>query len=366
MTSYFRLISQWFLEEIWAIPGRMIALVFIIFIAYFPFISNNPYLLKVITLCNIFCIFAVSWDVLAGYTGQFSLGHALFFGVGNYTVALLSLHLDLSPWITIPLSGVAAILMGLIAGISALRLKGFYLALVTLCFPIILTGIVLVLGDFTGGDLGLSGWSSLTNSLVANYYINFLMMLVSVYVMYKLIDSGNKSLRVGIILQAIREDEISARTSGINTTGYKLLAFCISGFFAGIAGALYGLHIRVAGPSVLSLSFSFQVLLWTIFGGIGTIYGAVVGVFTLYPMMEFLQLHLFGEHLRFVVLALILIFTLLYMPEGITVWVRGRLEQECPRCRLKNMATRLHCRACRAPLRLKAEAPGAGMKGFES
>ncbi|MCL0102693.1 branched-chain amino acid ABC transporter permease, partial [Dehalococcoidia bacterium] len=140
------------------------------------------------------------------------------------------------------------------------------------------------------------------------------------------------------------------RASGINTVRYKLMVFSISGFFAGVAGGLYVHYIRIAGPSILELFFSFQPIIWTIFGGIVTIYGAVAGVFILYPLVELVRLHPVGETYRFVLMVLILIVVLLFMPQGITRWVRDHIEEICPRCKLINIRTRRYCRACRAPL----------------
>jgi branched-chain amino acid transport system permease protein len=232
-------------------------------------------------------------------------------------------------------------------------LRGFYLALVTLSFPLILTGIFYIFPDFTGGEFGLYGIRPLSVSRVLDYYIVTLSMLISVFVMWKFTDARSKIVRIGVILRAIHEDEITARTSGICTTKYKSLAFAVSGFFAGIAGGLYAHFFRVAGPSTLELFFSFQAILWTIFGGIATIYGPVAGVFILYPLLELLQLNPVGEKIRFILFALLLMFTLLFMPEGITTWVRDRIEVKCPRCKLINAVSRRNCRACRAPLHIE-------------
>jgi branched-chain amino acid transport system permease protein len=168
-------------------------------------------------------------------------------------------------------------------------------------------------------------------------------MLVSVSIMWKFTDAKSSLVRTGIILHAIREDEIAARASGINTIRYKLLAFAVGGFFAGVAGGLYVHVMRIAGPSTLDLLMSFQAIIWTVFGGIVSIYGPVVGVYFLYPLMEFLRV---VPQLRFLIFAGIVIVILLFMPEGIAVWARDKMERECPRCKLSNMSLRRTCRAC--------------------
>lgn len=352
MAGHIHLFYQWFRGEIFAIPGRVIAFIFVIFLFLVPFVAS-PYILRTLTIAAIFAIYAASWDVLAGFTGQLNLGHALFFGVAAYTAGLFNIHFHLSPWFTIPIGAMVAVATGLIAGIPALRLRGVYLALVTLAFPLILTGVLFISPEFTGGEFGLYGIGRLSNSRLVDYYTIILVMISSLWLMWKFTDARSKMVRIGVILHAIREDEITARTSGIYTTKYKLLAFGMSGFFAGIAGGLYAHFFRVAGPSTLELYFSFQAILWTIFGGITTIYGSVTGVFILYPLLEFLRLNPMVEKVRFILFALILICILLFMPEGITTWVRDRIEVKCPRCKLINAMHRRYCRACRAPLHLK-------------
>jgi len=348
--SYLRLFYGWIRQEIFAVPGRVIATVFFILLFLAPLVTSESYYLRIIVMACIFAIFAISWDVLSGVAGQLSLGHGLFFGVASYAAALLNLHLQMPPWVTIPLGAVIAVGFGLIVGIPALRLRGMYLGLVTLTFPIILTGLLFVFPDFTGGEMGISGIARLTKSNTLSYYVVVVVFAISAFIMYKFVDPGSKFLRTGVVLHALREDEIAARSAGINTTQYKLIAFALSGFFAGVAGGLYAHYIKLAGPSTLELFFSFQVILWTMFGSAATIYGPVVGVFILYPLMEVLSLFSWGEQTRFLIFACVLIFTLLFMPEGISTWVLDKLEVKCPRCKLVNVFTRKKCRACRALL----------------
>ncbi|MBU1276106.1 MAG: branched-chain amino acid ABC transporter permease [Proteobacteria bacterium] len=358
MGHYLRICYHVIKTEVLEVPGRVIAAMFVIALLAMPLFISQPYVLRILTLTAIFAIYATSWDVLAGFTGQVNLGHALFFGVAAYAGAKLNLSMGLPPWATIPLGGVVAVVVGLIAAMPALRLRGFYLSLVTMALPIILTGVIYIFPSFTGGELGLYGIDRLSNSVVFNYYLTTVIMLVSVYIMYKYTDSESKLIRTGIILHAIREDEITARASGINSTRYKIMAFAVSGFFAGIAGGLYGHYMKIVGPSTLDLFFSFQAILWTIFGGMTTIYGAVAGVYILYPLVEFIRVLPHGEDVRFIFFSGILILTLLFMPEGLTTWVRDKIEIKCPRCKLVNVVTRRNCRACRAPLHLEKDQLG--------
>jgi branched-chain amino acid transport system permease protein len=332
-----------FRGEILVLPSRTVALVFCLILFLVPLlITSNPYDLRILILASIFAIFAASWDLLSGFTGQMNFGHALFFGVAAYTSALVNLHTGLPIWLTIPLGALAAVLAGLVVGIPCLRLRGPYLALATLAFPLILTGIIFVFPDITGGELGVSGIDSLAGSRVTEYYIAITLMISLGFIMWKITAS-----KTGILFHAIREDEVAARASGINTTKYKLLAFCLSGLFAGIAGGLYVHFMRIAGPSTLELMLSFQAIIWAIFGGIATIYGPIAGVFIIYPLLEFAD---FLPEWRMLFFAIVVMLALLFMPEGITTWVRDKIEKECPRCKLRNIATRKSCRVCRADL----------------
>ena len=332
--KFFKLLKT----EVFVLPSRMIVLLFILGLLALPLVTYDPYLFRILILSSIFAIFAASWDLLSGFTGQMNFGHALFFGVGAYGAALLNLHLDFPPWASIPLGALGAVLAGLIIGIPCLRLRGTYLALTTLSFPIILMGIVFAIPEVTGGELGISGIDRLVRSRVGQYYIAVVVMIVLVVIMWKITDSN-----MGIIFHAIREDEVAVRASGINTTRYKLMAFCLSGFFAGVSGGLYAHFMRIAGPSTLEVSMSFQVVIWAVFGGVVTIWGPVGAVFILFPLLEFFR---FWPEFRMLLFAVIILLILLFMPQGLLPWIRDKIESECPRCKVRNVATRKSCRIC--------------------
>jgi len=339
---YLRRLFTLFKGQVLVIPSRIVVFLFFVTLLSLPLFTQDPYLLRILILTSIFAILAASWDLLSGFTGQMNFGHALFFGVGAYSAALLNLHTGLPPWGSIPGGALVAVLAGLVIGIPCLRLRGTYLALTTLAFPVILMGIVFAMPNITGGELGVSGISRLSGSRLSDYYISVGLMLGLCSIMWAITDSNT-----GIILHAIREDELAARSAGINTTRYKLLAFSLSGFFAGISGGLYAHFMRIAGPSTLEVSMSFTVVIWAIFGGIVTIYGPVGAVFILFPLLEFLR---FWPEYRTLMFAVVVLLILLYMPEGIFPWIREKIETECPRCKIRNAATRKTCRVCTAPL----------------
>ncbi len=350
VSSYIRRGIKIVRNEVLVLPSRMAVAAFVLALMLLPLFTQDYYFLRILILTSIFAILAASWDLLSGFTGQMNFGHALFFGVAAYVTALLNLHFNLPTYFSIPLGAVGGVLTGLVVGIPCLRLKGSYLALTTLAFPIILTGLVYAFPGLTGGELGLSGISKLTGSRVWDYYLITGLMLIMGAVMWKITDS-----KIGIIFHAIREDEVAVRAAGINTTRYKLLAFCLSGFFAGIAGGLYAHFMRLAGPSTLEVSLSFQVIIWSVFGGIVSIYGPIAGVFILNPLMEVLRNFQDAfpslPEMRMFIFAGLVLVTLLFMPEGLIPWLRDKLEVECPRCKKRNAFTRKQCRVCVADLR---------------
>ena len=313
-----------------------------------PLLVDKSFVLLTIVYSNIFVILAVSWDVLSGYAGLLNFGHALFFGVGVYGSALLYKYLGWPPWVTIPLSAVAATLVGVATSFPALKLRPPYLSLLTMAFPFVLYGIIRAFPDVTGGGRGIWGLPRVASSLIGEYYICLIVMTISVLIMWKLTELRGKNVRTGILFEAIREDEIAARASGINTITYKIVAFAIGGLFAGIAGGLYAHIMRMASPGTISATMSFQVVVWAVFGGMATIYGPVAGVYVLYPLMQILRPL---AQYRLLVLFVGMVFVLIYMPEGFAVWIRGKIERECPRCKLNNPAWRHNCRACGVSLR---------------
>jgi branched-chain amino acid transport system permease protein len=333
-------------NEVFILPSRSLVLVWALALLALPPLYGDAYVMRILTMTCIFAIFAASWDLLAGYTGQVNFGHALFFGAGAYTSALASLKLGITPWATVWAGAAVAMLFGFLVGYLCLRLRGSYLSLATLAFPLIALGLLFAFPDFSGGELGISGLRRLASTPAANYYIAAIAMLVIVFGLWALADS-----RFGIVLHAIRDDEVAARASGINTLRYKMLVFAIAAAAAGFSGALFAHYLRVAGPSSLEVALSFQVVIWGIFGGVATIYGPVAAVFILYPLTEWLgSFRAFGE-LRLLIFAVIVLLVLLFMPRGLTPWMRDRMETQCPRCKQRNGAWRSVCRLCAATLK---------------
>ncbi|MFX1368514.1 MAG: branched-chain amino acid ABC transporter permease [Promethearchaeota archaeon] len=272
-----------------------------------PAITGNQYYAQVFIIAMIYAIFAASWDLLAGFAGQVSFGHSAFFGIGGYVTAGLVKYFAFH-WVSALIAGaLVAVLFSLLIGIPCLRLRGPYLALGTLAFSLILLN-VFMMGDFLGGSEGISGLPVVENIFVA-FYLVLAIMIVSLVTMRTIADSN-----LGTILKAIRDDETCADASGINTTVYKLIAFMISGFFAGIAGALYLLSTTSVNPAYFQPLYSFYAIIMASIGGVATIYGSTIGSFLYVVLTEYLRPL---AAVALLVFSTILILIIRFVEEGI-------------------------------------------------
>ncbi len=278
--SYFRRAYSSFTAHVFDIPPRLMAFLFFLLLLTVPAMQLGSYVLRLLIMANIFAIFAVSWDLLVGRTGQISLGHALFFGIGGYTSGLLFQFFALPIWVTIPAAVAIGALAGFLIGFPCLRVKGPYLALITMAFPLILSNLVKwsPLEPIFGGELGFRSlppffpFLPFTQAIMAEYYLILLLLFVSSIVIYKIANS-----KTGIVFVSILDDEVASKACGINVTRYKIFAFTISSFFASLAGCLQAHILKLANPPMFSLDISFLPVILTFLGGIGTIYGPIVG-----------------------------------------------------------------------------------------
>jgi branched-chain amino acid transport system permease protein len=274
-----------------------------------PLYIKDRAIVELIILANLYAVYAASWDILCGYTGQVNFGHALFVGGGAYTAALLNFYFKIPPWLTIFIGASIAALFGLIIGTPCLRLRGPYFALATFAAAAVPYGLTDVYWEITGGLDGLYGISPIWPTLTGKYYFSLLLTALSCGVIYV----GGRSKK-GLILKSIREDEIGAMASGINTTRYKLVTFVISGFFAGLAGAFYSHNQLHVGPETLSINLSILVIIMGVVGGIGTITGPIVGAYLLTIFNEMLRE---WEELRLLIYTATVVLMLLFVPKGI-------------------------------------------------
>lgn len=267
----------------------------------------NPYYSGILAMVCINVILAVSLNLATGFLGQLVLGHAGFMSVGAYSAALFTMYSGLPTVVSFPLAllvgGIVAAAFGVIIGVPALRLKGDYLAILTLGFGEIIRVLILAM-PFTGGAAGLSGIPLLTT-----FTYVFIIAIITVAVIFAFIHS-----RHGRAVIAIREDEIAAEAAGIHTTYYKLLAFVLAAFFAGIAGGLYAHHIGVLDPSKFDFNYSVEILIMVVLGGMGSITGSIVAAIVLTLLPELLRG--FSEY-RMLIYSVILICVMLFKPSGL-------------------------------------------------
>jgi len=333
VTTYLRRAYSSFATHVFDSPPRLLSLLFLVLIACFPILlkagPSSAYILAVLTTANILAIFASSWDILVGRCGQISLGHALFFGVGAYTSALLIRYVGFPLWVSIPAGVLVGTLLAVPLGFPALRVKGPYLALVTMALPMIATGIVYYFRDWTGGEHGLMvprffPFLELYQQQLAECYLTLILLFISAIIMYKIANS-----KIGIVFVSILDNEVGAKACGINITKYKLLAFVISACFASLAGGIYAHFVRVAGPSgTLSLTLSFQAIIITTLGGIGTIYGPIAGSYLIcildqYVLTMIVDVPFVWHPLIFMV---VVVFFVIKWPRGIARFVTDKIE----------------------------------------
>jgi len=331
-TTYLRRAYSSFATHILDIPARLLAFLFLLLLLTFPLTKPRSTYLIILTAANIWAIYAASWDLLVGRCGQFNLGHALFFGLGAYGTALLNHHLGWPIWVTIPLGVLATVLVAVIVGFPSIRVKGPYLALVTMALPLIATGIVFYFKEWTGGETPISNLDHFFPFLpyeqwfIAQYYFTLLLLLASGIILYKIANSH----KTGVIFVSILDDELASKASGINTTKYKVMAFAISALFASIAGATNAhlAHLRSAGIGTLSLNTSFMAFTIVIFGGIGTIYGAIAAAFILqfiqrYFLMEVVKVDTHWQWIIFITLIVVLICK---WPRGVAKFTTDKLD----------------------------------------
>jgi branched-chain amino acid transport system permease protein len=262
----------------------------------------NSFYINTLFFMAINIILAVSLHLIIGITGQFSIGHAGFFAVGAYASAIMTMKLQMPFALALLVGGVAAAVAGLFIGIPSLRLKGDYLAIATLGFGEIVR-IILLNVDYVGGASGM------TVTHLTTWPWVFACLLITIIVIANFTNSTH-----GRACISIREDEIAADSMGINTTYYKVVAFVIGSFFAGIAGCLYAHHFYIIQPTNFGFLKSFDILIFVVLGGLGSMSGAVIAAILLTIVSTFLQDY---PETRMIIYSLVLILVMLYRPKGL-------------------------------------------------
>ncbi|MBI1733719.1 MAG: branched-chain amino acid ABC transporter permease [Candidatus Rokubacteria bacterium] len=282
-----------------------------------PFWIPNPYHLHVLIMAGIFAVLAMSLNLLLGYTGQLSLGHAAFFGIGAYTSALLTLKLDWSFWIGLPAGAALAGVAGWGIGRLGLKLRGAYFVLVTISFAGVISLVSQNWMELTNGPLGLPGvpapelgpWSLRTKS--AYYYLVLVAVALGYLVCRRLVRS-----RVGRAFLALRENEPLAESVGVDPTRYLVVATVTSAAMAGVGGVLYAHYTRFVSPEVFLFSYTVTMVIMVIAGGKGTLAGPIVGAVLFTALPEALR-EVVSWQWQMVLYGAVLLLLIYFLPRGI-------------------------------------------------
>ncbi|MBW2012847.1 MAG: branched-chain amino acid ABC transporter permease [Deltaproteobacteria bacterium] len=285
----------------------------------FPLVIHSHYYQHLVIIIFMWVVIGSSWNLLAGYTGQVSFGHAIFFGVGAYTAGIFASKLGISAWWGMAFGGIFSMLVGLFVGWVCFRLRGPYFALATLAGGEIIRLIATNWESLTDGMVGILIIQSFKSKL-SYYYIALALALACIYTIRIIMKS-----KWGYYFVSIREDEDAAASLGINTTLYKNVSLMVSSFFTGMAGAFYMNYMAFIDPEVVfSLHYiSIMAILVGIVGGVATIWGPAVGAFVMVGLQETFRSSFFGLAPKWIsqahalVFGLLVIFVIMFLANGI-------------------------------------------------
>jgi branched-chain amino acid transport system permease protein len=280
--------------------------------------AENSYYQLIMTVVPVWAVMGLAWNVLSGYSGLVSFGHAAFFGLGAYSVALAQIHWGLSPWLGIPLAGLVGALAGLVVGFPTFRLRGHYFALAMLAYPLALLYVFEWLG-YQELTLPMEREAPLAYMQFEDHRIYAwlaLALMLGAMVLTGLIERS----RFGMSLLAIKQDEAAAEAAGIRTLAWKLRAITLSGAMAGTIGGFYAVVLLVVTPpAVFGMLVSAQALIVAMFGGVGTLWGPMIGAVILVPLSELLHAKLGNviPGIQGVVYGIAIVAVILLAPEGV-------------------------------------------------
>ena len=285
-----------------------------------PLILRSEYVIHCLVLTFILAIFALGYDLVVGRTGQVSLGHQAFFGVGAYVTAVLAVRLQLSPWLCLPACLIFALILSVVIGYISLRMRGAFFAIVTLAFAMMIWLFVKGWRGVTGGEFGIVGIPPLTISIpllpritfdspFSFYYLTLAFLLLSIYCLSRVLDS-----RLGRAVAALRENEERASTLGINALRYYIVVFALGGMVSSLAGFAYAAYMASVTPIVLSVNYMIKGLIMIIVGGSGTLGGPLLGAFIVVLIPELLRA---TQELQLIFFGVVLVVFVILMPQGI-------------------------------------------------
>lgn len=298
----------------------------------FPQFVSKPFFLHLLILVFLYGMLGGAWNIIGGYTGQVSLGHAVYFGIGAYTSTVLFTNFEISPWLGMIVGIFIAVFLSIIIGYACFRLKGHYFCIATIALGEIFFTLF-VNWEYVGGAVGIQ-IPLMTQSLAsfqfagktAYYYIALAMLLLQVGFVYWLEKS-----HFGYYFQAIREDQDTARSLGINITHYKIAAMAFSAMFMAIGGTFYAQYLLYIDPeSVLPMMLSIQICLMAILGGIGTVFGPVLGALIMIPLSEFSRAWLggSGSAVDLIIYGLLIMVISATKPSGLMGFITDKFGKE--------------------------------------
>lgn len=306
-------------------PERYVPGAILLFLVVLPYLLPNPFYVHIIVMMAIFVILGGAWNIISGYAGQLSLGHAAFFGTGAYVSTLLVNAYGVSPWITMWLGGVAALVLSLPMGLICFRLQGPYFTIATIGLAEALRLLVLHFRDITNGAQGLTvpfkgnaPWHLQFDSKMPYYYLA-LAMAIGVLLITRRMEGS----RLGHYLVAIGQNQDAAEALGIDSAGAKRRALMLSAFLTGVAGVFYAQYTYVIHPdSAFGLGISIQIALVAIVGGVGTILGPALGAVILEFFIQSTQIVFAGQYpgLELMVYGGLLVGVILWRPRGVFPW----------------------------------------------
>ncbi len=294
---------------------KWVALALVVIMGLLPLMVSSSYVIRIATLMLMYIMIASSLNLLTGFMGVMSLGHAAFWGIGAYTGAILSTRLGWGMGSCMLAAIVICGLFGLLLGSPVMKLKGYFMTIVTLGFCEIIRLIELNWSDLTRGSLGINNipypnfFGIVFKTPASKFYVILVLAIVTLYIVHAITDS-----RVGRAIISIREDDLAAASVGVNVVKYKLMSFVISAMIAGVAGVYYAHYMRYIDASLFTTSMSINFLVMAIFGGLGNIPGTVIGTAILTVMPESMR---FLSEYRNLFYGIVIVLLMMIRPSGI-------------------------------------------------
>jgi len=323
-------------ESLWPTNFKFIYIIFIatIILVLFPFLKPQDFHIHLMIMVFLYAVMSQSWNVIAGFSGQISLGHVVFFGIGGYTSSFLFIEYGLTPWIGILIGMFFSIIVAILIGIPMLRLSGHYFAIATLLIGFSFQ-IIFQRWDLIGAASGLwipliweNPWFNLQfhDSKIPYYYIYltfFILTYLLVWLLYK--------SKIGFKLRAIRDDPQASSSLGISVSQYKIIAFIISAAIIAPMGSLFAQYILVIDPErMFSFEISIIILLIVVMGGIGNVWGPLLGTIILIPLSEYSRIYFGGTggSIDLIIYGLLIMIICIFRPAGLISLIPNKLTRK--------------------------------------